>query len=332
MSSSDFPGSSTQGEKPPNPNNLVRLNDNTVASVGMSATGGEAIEPEDVRNPWLKEAYSAAIEFYENDKNLTKTDRQELSASFLGIARAQLYTGWSFFTIVFGTPFAVKYYKTKSVKGIPVPRNFIMGIAAMIFGTITGGKIAYTSAIDNLKNSTYEENIGDKSFRQYQILKLISPGESPKWAIYYKNTSLNPQRAVQDPRTLLHKVQNKLDQRGGQPPVSPFITQRDPLNLYSGPEFDQYKQDQKHNDYPSSLPSADSAHKPGFSDATFIGQPSQSDDSSLLNVKLDKPSSNIPKPHFDESDPDKDDPFFQENADSKTEGSAWDKIRRGRNP
>lgn len=79
-----------------------------------------------MKRPWFKKAYENAIEFHEKDELLDARDRLELSKAYRSIAKAEMWGGWLGFSAVFLTPFAYRYYKTKAIKGVKVPRNFVL--------------------------------------------------------------------------------------------------------------------------------------------------------------------------------------------------------------
>ncbi|SCU82424.1 LANO_0B06172g1_1 [Lachancea nothofagi CBS 11611] len=208
-----------------------------------------------IDKPWFKEAYESALKFYAKDDILDTRDRLELSKTYVSIARAQLWGGWTAFTLVFGTPFALQLYKTKAIKGVKVPRNFVFGLIAMGLTAQTCGKYMYNFQLSKLDpNNTLEasdssDHYGDsktadfsqpisntpsRELRQYEMLKLLGYGMAPKWGQYFYSTYTNPDRRLPDPKAKLQEMQNNQGPR-----VSPFLNQRDPLGLYSGPKFDK---------------------------------------------------------------------------------------------
>ncbi|SCU96097.1 LAME_0F14862g1_1 [Lachancea meyersii CBS 8951] len=205
--------------------------------------------------PCFKEAYETALKFYAKDDVLDTRDRLELSKAYVSISRAQLWSGWTAFALVFGTPFGIQLYKTRAIKGVKVPRNFVLGLLAMALTAHTSGKAMYKSQLSRLDpNSAFEsssegnwdtltdhdsEEISSQSGlsrerRQYDMLKLLGYGMAPKWGQYFYSTYTNPERRLPNPKVKLDEMKN-----GKTPSISPFLNQRDPIGLYSGPRHDK---------------------------------------------------------------------------------------------
>lgn len=197
--------------------------------------------------PWFREAYKSALKFYEKDNELDAKDRLELSNSYRSIARAELWGGWFGFSSVFLTPFAYQFYKTNAIKGVRVPRNFMLGLLAMFGTTQMAGNYMYSrklNALDPNGEIANVNNYGDedtldvkqpqsRSQRQYEMMKLLNNGSASRWAAYFYMTYNNPARRLPNPKAKLEELKNPNSPRGS------FLNQRDPMGLYSGPSFDK---------------------------------------------------------------------------------------------
>ncbi|QLQ80617.1 hypothetical protein HG537_0D06180 [Torulaspora globosa] len=198
--------------------------------------------------PWFQDAYKSAVEFYRRDEQLDSRDRLELSKAYQSIARAQFLGGWLGFCSVFVPPFVCRYYKTNAIRGVRVPRNFVLGLVAMFVSTRWAGKYMYSRKLAGLdpdgslaSRSSYEEHdegaIRESKTslqRQYEMMKLLDGGFPAKWAAYFYMTYQNPGRRFPNPEVKLEQLKSGTS---GSP--SSFMNQRDPLQLYSGPAFDK---------------------------------------------------------------------------------------------
>ncbi|SCU98620.1 LAFA_0G19174g1_1 [Lachancea sp. 'fantastica'] len=213
-----------------------------------------------IDKPWFQEAYKSSLDFHSKDDVLDTKDRLELSQIYVSISRAQVWGGWASFAAVFGAPFGYQYYKTKAIRGVKVPRNFVFGLVAMAFSARFCGKAMYNSQLSKMRsNGGISESSGSKwnepgeeineniegassspqisrNQRQYDMMNLLGYAMAPKWARYFYYTYTNPERRLPDPRKLMENVRN-----GEIPNLSPFLNQRDPLSLYSGPRHDEKK-------------------------------------------------------------------------------------------
>ncbi|CCK69518.1 Rci37p KNAG_0C04160 [Huiozyma naganishii CBS 8797] len=207
-------------------------------------TEGEGVVlPKKLDNRWFREAYEAALKFYERDKVLDARDRLDLSNSYASIARYQAASAWAGFGAVFAPPFAIRYYNTGSVKGVKVPRNFMFGIVGMFVASYLAGDWAYKRELNALdpegkfsgKNSYGDDelNAGDalkvvpREERKYDMMALLKNGGSSKWASYFYTTYLHPEKVFPDPKVKLEQF------TGNLPQLSPFMHQRDPMGLHS---------------------------------------------------------------------------------------------------
>ncbi|QLG74286.1 hypothetical protein HG535_0G01700 [Zygotorulaspora mrakii] len=195
-----------------------------------------------LESSWFRDAYVSAQKFYEKDSALDSKDRLELSNSYRSIARAQLWGGWLGFTSVFLPPFFYRFYKTNTIRGVNVPRNFGLGIIAMILATKTAGDAMYSQILNNLSSYGINPTVdkyGDDQFddsiqapkssqqRQYDMLTLVNNGGANKWAAYFYMTYTNPDRRFPNPATKLQQLTKGEGQR------SSFLNQRDPMGLYT---------------------------------------------------------------------------------------------------
>ncbi|CAG98057.1 Rci37p [Kluyveromyces lactis] len=195
--------------------------------------------PAVVNSPWFKKAYDNALEFYEKDKVLDPKDRLELSKTYLSVARAQLWSGWGAFAIVTGIPFVNQYMKTGAIKGTKVTRAFALGFLSMFIGTQAGGSLAYKSKLKAAKPDILEDDPHlPKSSRQkqYEILKLLNMGMPTRWANYYYMTYKNPERRIPDPRLVMDKLK---EGNSGVRNSSVLFDNKDPMGLYTGPQYDK---------------------------------------------------------------------------------------------
>lgn len=215
----------------------------------QNAHNGQEIEKElpFMERPWFKKAYEKAIEFHEKDELLDAKDRLELSKAYRSIAKAQMWGGWLAFSSVFFTPFAYRYYKTNAIKGVKVPRNFVLGVMALFFATNVAGRSMYDRKLNerdltgSLKDS-HAYDYGDNDFeaaqpdqtkevsrnkRQYDMMRLLDLGSPSKWSMYFYITYQNPERRLPDPKAKLEQLK-----KTGVFSGSPFMNQRDPIGLY----------------------------------------------------------------------------------------------------
>ncbi|CAD6620932.1 XXYS1_4_G0055160.mRNA.1.CDS.1 [Saccharomyces cerevisiae] len=210
---------------------------------------GKAMENElpFMKRPWFKKAYENAIEFHEKDELLDARDRLELSKAYRSIAKAEMWGGWLGFSAVFLTPFAYRYYKTKAIKGVKVPRNFVLGVMALFFATNFAGRSMYTRQLNErdptgVLKDNYSNKYGDNDFeafqhdqtkeiprnqRQYNMMRLLDSGSPSRWSMYFYITYQNPERRLPDPKVKLQQMK-----KGGFFNGSPFMNQRDPIGLY----------------------------------------------------------------------------------------------------
>lgn len=211
----------------------------------VSDTGGSDSNQALLNAPWFQEAFKAAVEFYEKDKILDSKDRLDLSKAYLSISRAQLFGGWAGFAAVFGTPFVYQFYKTNAIRGVKVPRNFVFGVVGMFVTTQLAGGYVYRSKLRALDPNNSFESVGNydanqetakktDAQRQYEMMKLLRDGQATRWSNYFYMTYTNPERRLPDPRVKLNEMKE-----GRANKVSPFLNQRDPMGLYSGPKFDK---------------------------------------------------------------------------------------------
>ncbi|QLL32360.1 hypothetical protein HG536_0C05290 [Torulaspora globosa] len=214
----------------------------------MGEDSSSSEKAELLSKPWFQDAYKSAVDFYKRDEQLDARDRLELSKAYQSIARAQFLGGWLGFSCVFLPPFAYRYYKTNAVRGVRVPRNFMLGLLAMFVTTRWAGKYMYSRKLAGLdpdgslaSRSSYEEHDEEATpesktslQRQYEMMKLLDGGFPAKWAAYFYMTYQNPGRRLPNPEVKLEQLKSGTS---GRP--SSFMNQRDPLQLYSGPAFDK---------------------------------------------------------------------------------------------
>lgn len=200
-----------------------------------------------LNKPWFQEAYKSAMEFYTKDDQLDSRDRLELSRTYQSIARAELWGGWFGFSCVFLTPFGYQFYKTNAIRGVKVPRNFMLGLLAMLGSTQLAGNYMYSrklAALDPDGRLASRNSYGDddevtnnqpksSSQKQYEMMKLLNNGSAGRWAAYFYMTYQNPGRRLPNPKTKLEELKHPGSHK------SSFLNQRDPLGLYSGPAFDK---------------------------------------------------------------------------------------------
>ncbi|AMD19962.1 HCL189Cp [Eremothecium sinecaudum] len=189
-----------------------------------------------LEQPWFQKAYKSAVEFYKYDEVLQPEDRLSLSQSYVRISKSQFWGGWLAFSLVFVPPFIQRYYRTNSIKGVKLARNFILGSVAMFIGSNFGSSYMYRKILDDMKpefdyGDAEEQSALASKRRQYNIMKLIKDGSSNKWASYFMNTYHDPGRRLPNPETKLRELQ-----AGKVPRVNPVLDQRDPMGLYTSPK------------------------------------------------------------------------------------------------
>ncbi|KAL3230988.1 hypothetical protein RNJ44_00627 [Nakaseomyces bracarensis] len=211
--------------------------------------------------PAFQESYKKAIEFYNKDEVLDARDRLELSKKYTSIARAQFIGGWTGFSAVFVTPFAYQYYKTGAIRGVKVPRNFVLGLVAMVFSTQISGNMMYRKQINDLdptgeltarlesdlnhpnesnqygdvqaedelllKESNVSHEPKSRIQKEFEMMKLLNNGSAPKWAMYFYATYQNPRRRFPNPVEKMKELKDMQNQ-----PLAPFLKQRDPFGLF----------------------------------------------------------------------------------------------------
>lgn len=202
--------------------------------------------PQHLDKPWFREAYIAAKKFYEKDKVLDSHDRLKLYNTYKDITRAQSIAGFLGFLTVFGSPFMYKYYTTRSIKNVKVPRNFLLGLLATFVSSSLASHISYNKQLHKLdpdgklsRKNIYPHDdfleddpnqIKSRNERQFEMLTLLKNGGSARWASYFYITYLYPERAFPDPEEKLKQLQQNSDR---QISVSPFMHQKDPMGLYT---------------------------------------------------------------------------------------------------
>lgn len=288
--------------------------------------------------PWFQEAYKAAMDFYKKDDQLDSRDRLELSKAYQSIARAELWGGWFGFSCVFLSPFAYQFYKTNAIRGVRVPRNFMLGLLAMFGTTQLAGNYMYSQKLASLdpdgilaSKSSYEEHdqVSEPEAktslqRQYEMMKLLDNGSPARWAAYFYMTYQNPARRLPNPQVKLEQMKNGSNTQRGS-----FMNQRDPMGLYSGPAFE------KKENFPDSK-RLDSASKAGDSMSSSnsweaIRQSKNVPTSSWDRVRHNGSSNTnnstvVPELHRDEDD----DPFATVDHPSQLEFDALlEKERNG---
>ncbi|KAH3902721.1 uncharacterized protein SCODWIG_03136 [Saccharomycodes ludwigii] len=254
---------------------------------------------EEIQNPWLRASYKSALEFFQRDNVLDTADRETLFNNYAALTRSELAGGWGAFAAVFGTPFAYQYYKTKGIRGVQVPRNFIFGLGALMLGTWISGKMVYAKQLDILQKQFYEPDNTNRAYRQYNMMTLLPPGEAARWAGYFQTTAINPARKVVDPRLKFQNVENKIE---GKVPPSGFLSQRDPMNLYSRPGYEKNKGSNMPTKATDTMATDNNTHSFENSNPNDVFQINFEDDGENINK-----NNNIP------------------------EVSAWEKIRRQNN-
>ncbi|CCD22392.1 Rci37p NDAI_0A02340 [Naumovozyma dairenensis CBS 421] len=203
-----------------------------------------------LNNPWFQKAYDAAIAFHEKDEKLDREDRLDLYQKYKIIGRTQLFAGWLGFGAVFITPFAYRHYTTGVMKGIKVPRNFILGLIAMAFSGQLASNLMYKYQLNLLDYVPNVETSGDKygdnlqqnqeelvaqehktrDQKVYEMMTLLKNGSASRWRSYFYVTYHDPSRKFPDPKV---KMQQLKEFTNGLDSVSPFMHQRDPMGLYS---------------------------------------------------------------------------------------------------
>ena len=197
-----------------------------------------------MNQPWFKEAYKAAVQFYEKDDVLDSRDREELYKAYNSISRAQMFGGWLGFSSVFIPPFFYQYYKTKEIKGVKVPRNFVIGLVVLAGSSFIAGNIAYKKQLQKLDPDNEfgsKGNYGDDALedqqnqfqkikppaqRQYEMMTLLKNGSATRWAAYFSITQKNPEKRLPNPMIKLQEIQQEGLKR------SSYMNQRDPIGLY----------------------------------------------------------------------------------------------------
>ncbi|SMN18314.1 similar to Saccharomyces cerevisiae YIL077C Putative protein of unknown function [Maudiozyma saulgeensis] len=202
-------------------------------------------EKSPLNQPWFKEAYKAAVKFYEKDEVLDSRDREELYEAYNSISRAQMFGGWLGFSSIFIPPFAYQYYKTKDIKGVKVPRNFVMGLVMLAGSSFIASNMAYKRQLEKLDPDHqfgHKGDYGDDSLeasynnssqqvkvrqqRQYEMMDLLGNGSATKWAAYFSITVKHPERRLPNPMIKLQEIQQEGLKR------SSYMNQRDPIGLY----------------------------------------------------------------------------------------------------
>ncbi|EDO14978.1 hypothetical protein Kpol_387p4 [Vanderwaltozyma polyspora DSM 70294] len=209
-----------------------------------------------IESPWFNDIYNSAVKFYERDNVLDSSDRLELFKIYQNISRAELWGGWLGFGAVFGAPFAYKYYHTNSIKGVKVPRNFMIGLLALFISTPLAGNYAYNRNVNRLDpdglfansnkygdselSSFTQDNVAPSGEgqiqmqksprqRQYDMLTLLKNSKPTMWAAYFYMTHTDPKRRFPNPKEKLEEMK-----RSGKPlQRQSFLNQRDPMDLYT---------------------------------------------------------------------------------------------------
>ncbi|CAB4252230.1 similar to Saccharomyces cerevisiae YIL077C Putative protein of unknown function [Maudiozyma barnettii] len=198
-----------------------------------------------LNQPWFKEAYKAAVKFYEKDDVLDSKDRGDLYEAYNSISRAQMFGGWLGFSSVFIPPFACQYYKTKGIRGVKVQRNFIIGLLTLAGSSLIATNIAYKRKLEELDPNQQFGNKGDygddlleasqgnfpqqvkpRQQRQYEMMDLLGSGSATRWAAYFSITEKHPEKRLPNPTIKLQEIQQEGLKR------SSYLNQRDPIGLH----------------------------------------------------------------------------------------------------
>lgn len=202
------------------------------------------------KQPWFDAAYKSALAFYQKDDQLDAKDRLELSRKYESIANAELFGGWLGFTSVFLPPFFWQFYKTNAIKGVNVPKNFMVGLLVMFGSTQLSGNYMFNKKLNELNpNGTFREesSYGDDTVekpvktnaqRQWEMMKLLSNGGATKWAAYFSLTYYNPERRLPDPKVKLAEMKNP----SGQVKPGGLLQHKDIMGLYTGPDAEKRRQ------------------------------------------------------------------------------------------
>lgn len=271
------------------------------------------------KQPWFNAAYKSALIFYEKDSQLDSKDRLELSKTYRNIANAQLYGGWLGFSAGFLPPFFWKFYKTNSVKGVNVPRNFILSLILMMLSSNFSSNSFYRKKMNELdpagtfqNGNPYGSDMGDENVKsnaqkQWEMMQVLGNGGSTKWAAYFYLTFQNPERRLPDPKEKLKKMVE------GQEEIKPhgLLQNRDLLGLYSGPEAERRRREginegQKQEDQPtkSSWESIREKNSVTGENSSSNGLGSSWNKLRERNLSQEKQQNEQDEPEFDEdSDP-----------------------------
>ena len=229
-------------------------------SAGPSSRDIESQPP--FNEPWFQAAYKSALQFYNKDDVLDQDDRRALSKIYSSIIKYQLAGGWLSFLSVFATPFAVSIYKRNTIKGVKVPRNFVLGLVVLLPATYCSGQYSYRKELRKLESEmggppskgNYdtdfvddnavswghdEEDTPEKAVarRRYEMMTLLGPNSATRWASYFHTTAIDPERRLPNPEVKLEEMKARI--RAGTYKRQGYLSQKDPMGLYSGPREDK---------------------------------------------------------------------------------------------
>ena len=215
---------------------------------------------------WFQAAYKSALKFYKRDDALDQDDRKALSKIYSSIIKYQLGGGWLAFLSVFATPFAVGVYKRNTIKGVKVPRNFVLGLVVLLPAAFYSGQYSYRKELRKLESemgvspstSSYDTDFVDDNAnpwgnheedtperaaarRRYEMMTLLGPNSATRWASYFHTTAIDPERRLPNPEVKLEEMKARI--RAGTYKRQGYLSQRDPMGLYSGPREDKPKKE-----------------------------------------------------------------------------------------
>ncbi|KAL3230989.1 hypothetical protein RNJ44_00628 [Nakaseomyces bracarensis] len=184
---------------------------------------------------WFKYAYDTAVEFHKKDSKLDAEERLDLSRRYATITKAEVAGIVTGFTAGFGGPFAYRYYTANTLKGVKLPRTFLLGIVSMVLTRTLAGKYMYNKELKKLdptgelasKYDAESKKLASKSHegvlvkekdsieKEYEVMKLLKYRAAPRWSMYFRSTYENPENRMPDPAQKLDEFK-----KSGRAPFS----------------------------------------------------------------------------------------------------------------
>lgn len=164
---------------------------------------------------WAKCMFDNAVEFYQKDSKLNKEERLHLSKRYAAISKAEVVGIVSGFTAGLNLPFAHRYYTMGTLKGVKLPRAFLLGVVSMVLARTVAGKATYNRELrkldptGELDSKLHQDMTSNRTSaeKEYEVMRLLKYRAAPRWSMYFRNTYKDPENRLPDPSQRLEEFQ-----------------------------------------------------------------------------------------------------------------------------